>query len=87
MRSFWKLEWIGEDDLYLKAFTEITPTIFLGRRPTPEHLEQFERHGITHVVSCLEERKRGTVDFLRTRFEHLFLAANEYLCVLELDRT
>lgn len=79
VRSFWKLEWIGEDDLYLQAFTEITPTIFLGRRPTPEHLEQLENVGITHVVSCLEERKRGNVDFLRESFDHVFLSASDQM--------
>jgi protein-tyrosine phosphatase len=79
IRSFWKLEWIGEDDLYAQAFSEITPTLFLGRRPTPEHVDELQRRGVTQVVSCLEERRRADVEFLDRAFDQLFLPANDQI--------
>ena len=77
VRSFFALEWIGEDDLYLQAVSSITPTLLVGRRPTPEHLDTMSAKGVTHVVSCLEERRRTDVAFLADDFEHLFLPAND----------
>ena len=79
IRSFFSLEWIGEDDLYVQAFNEITPTIFLGRRPTPEHVDELRRRGVTHVVSCLEARKRADIEFLGRSFDQLFLPANDQM--------
>ncbi len=77
VRSFFALEWIGDDDLYLQAFSSITPTLLVGRRPSPEHLDTMSAKGVTHVVSCLEERRRTDVAFLADDFEHLFLPAND----------
>ena len=77
IRSFFALEWIGDDDLYLQAFSSITPSLLVGRRPTPDHLDTLSAKGVTHVVSCLEEQRRTDVAFLGDDFDHLFLPAND----------
>lgn len=77
IRSFWKLEWIGEDDLYLQAFSEITPNLLVGRLPTPEGVAQLQGRGVTHVVSCVQPGKRSDVEFLEHHFDHLFLPAHD----------
>lgn len=77
VRSFWRLEWIGDDDLYLQAVSEITPNLFIGRMPTSGSVEQLRGRGITHVVSCVQDGKRGEVEFLQNDFDHLFLPAHD----------
>lgn len=73
MRSFFALEWVGEDDLYLQTVSEVAPRLFVGRRPAADRLAELSGRGITHVVSCLDEKQRSSVDFLSTEFEHTFL--------------
>lgn len=79
VRSFWKLEWIGEDDLYLQAVSEITPHLFVGRMPSLDSVNQLHERGITHVVSCLQEKKRSEVGHLEADFDHLFLPADDQM--------
>ena len=77
VRSWFALEWVGEDDLYLQAFSEIKPTLFVGRRPSVDHLDQLRSLGVTHLVSCLPEAERSELTFLGDAFDHLFIAAND----------
>ena len=74
-RAWFSLEWVGEDDLYAQAVSEITPQLFLGCRPSPDGVLDLRRRGVTHVVSCLEEAQRSSVDVLSNEFAHLFLPA------------
>lgn len=37
----------------------------------------LKKMGITHVVSCLDEEERSSVDFLRQCFDHLFLGVRD----------
>lgn len=77
VRSWFALEWVGEDDLYVRAFSEITPTLVVGRRPSADHVEQLRTMGVTHVVSCLPESARNDMTFLQSSFDHLFVPAND----------
>lgn len=77
IRSWFALEWIGDDDLYAQAVSEIDPGLLLGRRPTTDQLDDLARRGVTHIVSCIEERKRADVDALAERFNHLFIPADD----------
>jgi predicted protein tyrosine phosphatase len=58
-------------------FTEITNTIYLGGRPDGNSVEELKKAGITHVVSCLDEKERSSVDFLGQDFYHLFLGVHD----------
>lgn len=60
-----------------QPFHAITPTLTLGARPRPEHLEVLRKLGITHVVSCLEQRELPLVAFLDAGFETLFLPVRD----------
>ncbi|MEL6178970.1 MAG: dual specificity protein phosphatase [Myxococcota bacterium] len=60
-----------------EPFNRITPTLYLGARPRPEHLEALKGAGITHVVSCLDEEERPKMDFLKQHFHLLFLAVHD----------
>lgn len=52
--------------------SQIRPHLFLGARPTAEHLATLKQLNVTHVVSCLEEKHRSKVSFLDSDFETLF---------------
>jgi len=72
------LSWLGigldfSVDLRQSFFTEITPSLYLGARPTRERVRELKEAGITHVVSCLTDDDRSQMDFLREEFQHLFL--------------
>lgn len=60
-------------DLGRRPFDAITPTLSLGGRPRPDQLDALRAHGVTHVVSCLDERERPKVTFLGDAFDTLFL--------------
>jgi protein-tyrosine phosphatase len=60
-------------DLRESFFTQITPTLYLGARPTRERVEELKGAGVTHVVSCLMDEERSQMSFLQEDFEHLFL--------------
>jgi len=64
-------------DLRESFFTQITPTLYLGARPSPKHVAPLKEAKITHVVSCLMEEDRGELAFLRQDFQHLFLGVRD----------
>lgn len=79
VRSFVAFEWVGDDDLYLRAFSEVTPRLLLGRMPTIENVPQLRDRGVTHVISCLQEKRRVDTEFLQADFDHLFLSADDLM--------
>jgi len=58
-------------------FSEVTKRIYLGVRPDDILVTELEEVGITHVVSCLNEEKRPSVEFLKNRFNHLFIGVRD----------
>lgn len=60
-------------DLRRQALSEITDSLFVGRRPRVGDTAALKAAGITHVVSCLPEGERDTVSFLGDDFECLFV--------------
>ncbi|MFT5355618.1 MAG: atypical dual specificity phosphatase [Polyangiales bacterium] len=64
-------------DLRRKRFSEINDTLFVGRRPLVDDLVELRELGITHVISCLPERERFTVDFLAADFRCLFVPVHD----------
>ncbi|MGB5811406.1 MAG: dual specificity protein phosphatase [Polyangiales bacterium] len=64
-------------DLRASFFSEITPALYLGARPTRERVEELQEAGVTHVVSCLAEHDRSKMEFLQQDFHHLFLGVHD----------
>lgn len=56
-----------------KLLSEITPTLFVGSKPSIEDVAALKEVGITHVVSCLAEGLRTEMSFLADDFQYLFL--------------
>lgn len=74
------LSWVGlgfELDLRSEPFDRISPDLFLGSRPRPEHVEALEEAGITDVISCLPASRASTVAFLEPRFRTSFLPVRD----------
>ena len=64
-------------DLRGSFLSTITPTLYLGARPTAERVQELKEAGVTHVVSCLPEEHRSRVTFLEADFSHLFLGVRD----------
>lgn len=45
-----------------EALSRVTETLFVGARPRPEDVAGLRDAGITHVVSCLEERELAKLE-------------------------
>lgn len=69
------LEW--SVDLRGSFLSPITPSLYLGARPTTERVPELKEAGVTHIVSCLPEEHRARVEFLSSDFEHLFLGVRD----------
>jgi protein-tyrosine phosphatase len=64
-------------DLRESFFSPITPTMYLGARPKPEHMPELKEAGVTHVVSCLKEDESPQMAFLHRDFRHLFIGVRD----------
>ncbi|MCO4769009.1 MAG: dual specificity protein phosphatase family protein [Deltaproteobacteria bacterium] len=64
-------------DLTDAPFNRVADGVYVGARPQPAGLQALEEAGITHVISCLEETERGSVAFLRERFETVFIPVRD----------
>lgn len=64
-------------DMHGGLFTEINDSIYLGRRPDENSVDELKKAGVTHIVSCLDEGERSRVDFLGQDFNHLFLGVRD----------
>lgn len=64
-------------DMYGELFSEITSNIYLGARPDETSVAELKKIGITHVVSCLNEEERSSVEYLKLDFDHLFLGVHD----------
>ncbi len=67
-------------DMKRQALSEITDTLFVGRRPRCDEASALKDVGITHVVSCLPESARDSVSFLGNDFGWLFTPLRDDLC-------
>ncbi len=64
-------------DLRESFFSEITPTLYMGARPSRERVQELKGAGVTHVVSCLMEDDRQKMSFLEEDFHHLFVGVHD----------
>ena len=64
-------------DLRDRFFTQVTPTLYLGARPTRERVQELRSAGVTHIVSCLKEEDRLQMEFLQQDFRHLFFGVHD----------
>lgn len=64
-------------DVQRKPLSEITDSLFVGRRPTVDDTASLKQVGITHIVSCLPERERGAMQFLSEDFRWLFVPLHD----------
>ena len=64
-------------DLRESFFTQLTPNLYLGARPSQERIHELKGAGVTHVVSCLKEDVRSQMAFLERDFRHLFLDVHD----------
>ena len=71
------LDFDPEIGLQTDHANRIRDDLYLGSRPTPQHVQTLKEYGVTHVVSCLEERERDGVAFLQREFQTLFLPARD----------
>lgn len=65
------------EELRRKRFSEISDTLYVGRRPQTGDVEELKDAGITHVISCLPESERGPVAFLAAEFRGLFVPIHD----------
>ena len=64
-------------DMRESLLSEITPTVYLGARPSQQSVEGLKEVGVTHVVSCLPEDHRPQVAFLGKDFHHRFFGVQD----------
>ena len=60
-------------DLTAERFSQISQSLYLGARPTPQHVAQLRAMGISHVVSALPDKDRSRMAFLQGAFDTLFV--------------
>ncbi len=65
------------DEQHKGLFSEIRKDIFLGGRPDESMVTELKKVGITHFVSCITEKNRSNMIFLKQNFEHLFLGVHD----------
>lgn len=76
------LSWLGLDfDVEVSGSSDarsaITESLFVGRRPGPDDIDELRAAGITHVFSCLEGPSMWKVSFLEADFWTRVAAARD----------
>lgn len=64
-------------DLSRRRFSEIDETLFVGRRPRADDVDELRRLGITDVISCLPEPERASMSFLQAHLRCLFVPLHD----------
>ncbi len=75
--SFFGLDLDFEIELRGALFDAITPDLYLGARPGPEHVAALKEAGVTHVVSCLSGDLRADMRFLEADFQTHFIPMHD----------
>lgn len=60
-------------DLRRARFSQVSDSLVVGRRPRAHDLDELKSLEITHVISCLDEPKRDSLEPLHSSFRALFI--------------